>query len=609
MSKLLNKTIMRTKILVYALLLSIFSMQAVLIAATPANAEEVLSEQDIAVESRLVITAVQITGGTGKTQEDFIELFNPTPQPFDLNGHRLVKRTAAGTTDILIKAWTEETIVLPYHFYLWANSGFTSISLTPDATSTGTLADNNGIALREGLNDSGLILDSLSWGSTTNGFENLSNINPGTNESLVRTNPFDETAEFIVKPSSPRNSAIILDLIVEPEPTEEPPLEEPPIVEDPPAEEPVIAIKITEILPNPTGTDSGYEQVELYNAGSELVDLEGFKLDDIGANQPLSSNAYVLPSLVIEPESYMAITIPAEGMSLNNTDGDILSLFNPTDVLIDSMFYEETSPEGKSYSYFESGWQWTEPTIGEKNVAIVEEETDEDEEIDDYDNSGLEISEIFPQPDTSGKEFIEIYNSGTEVAQLSKVALYIGDRKKLLPELELEPGDYYVIGQESLPVQLRNSGQIVKLQENTTVISSVEYPMAMINASYAKFEDGFLWTTEVTKSESNILVIPETVKREVASKASKTAVKKPTTPVSKAAAKKTPVKTTVSSPKKTADTKEIEPLKQQEAPEIPIEEDVKKQKESLGKIIAMGAAAVAAGVTALYKLVFTPGVE
>lgn len=55
--------------------------------------------------SSLLISAVQITGGVGKTSEDFIELFNPNPSPVNLNGYRLVKRTATATTDSSIKSF------------------------------------------------------------------------------------------------------------------------------------------------------------------------------------------------------------------------------------------------------------------------------------------------------------------------------------------------------------------------------------------------------------------------------------------------------------------------------------------------------------------------
>ncbi len=115
-------------------------------------------------EAFIVISAIQITGGTGHTQEDFIEFFNPTNTPYDLKGNRIVKRTAAAMTDTLIKSWTETTIIQPYHFYLWTNSSYISIPIIADVTTSGTLADNNGVALRKGDNDTGTIIDAVAWG-------------------------------------------------------------------------------------------------------------------------------------------------------------------------------------------------------------------------------------------------------------------------------------------------------------------------------------------------------------------------------------------------------------------------------------------------------------
>ena len=46
---------------------------------------------------------------------------------------------------------------------------------------------------------------------------------------------------------------------------------------------PVVAsaqVYINEILPNPTGTDTGTERVEIYNAGPAAVDLTGWAIDD-----------------------------------------------------------------------------------------------------------------------------------------------------------------------------------------------------------------------------------------------------------------------------------------------------------------------------------------
>jgi hypothetical protein len=72
-----------------------------------------------------------------------------------LKGYRLVKRAQNGTSDTLIKSWTTDIFIPAYGFYLWANSSFTDISVTPDSTTSETLSDDNGIAIRLGPNDTG----------------------------------------------------------------------------------------------------------------------------------------------------------------------------------------------------------------------------------------------------------------------------------------------------------------------------------------------------------------------------------------------------------------------------------------------------------------------
>lgn len=117
-----------------------------------------------------MISEIQISGGPGATTNDFVELYNPGSAPFNLKGFRLVKRTAQGTSDTLLKSWTNDAFIPAHGFYLWVNSDYTGIGLTPDVTTSGSIADNNGIALREGPNDTGTIVDSVAWGDTTNGF-------------------------------------------------------------------------------------------------------------------------------------------------------------------------------------------------------------------------------------------------------------------------------------------------------------------------------------------------------------------------------------------------------------------------------------------------------
>lgn len=141
--------------------------------------------------SHLVISEVQITGGAGETTNDFIELYNPTENVINLNGYRLVKRTKIGTSDTLIKSWTDDVFVPVHGFFLWANSDYVDISVTPDTTTSVSIANDNGVAIRLGPNDTGEIIDSLGWGDCQNIFVETSAtstlpVNPDANQSLER---------------------------------------------------------------------------------------------------------------------------------------------------------------------------------------------------------------------------------------------------------------------------------------------------------------------------------------------------------------------------------------------------------------------------------------
>ena len=161
----------------------------------------------------IVISEVQITGGTGKTKNDFIEFYNPTDASFNLKGHRLVKRTKTGDKDTSIKSWTSDALIPGHGYYLWANSadGFAD-SLNADVSTTQTIANDNGIALRFGKADEGEIIDSVGWGNCENIFieGSVFSTNPGANQSLERKLNVDtdnnSTDFFIQDVPNPQNS-------------------------------------------------------------------------------------------------------------------------------------------------------------------------------------------------------------------------------------------------------------------------------------------------------------------------------------------------------------------------------------------------------------------
>ena len=89
-----------------------------------------------AVSPHLVISQVQTGGGgTGTFNDEFVEIFNRGDAPIDLNGYRLVYRSATGSSDVLMPfaAWTSSTIIPPGGYYLIASTSYDG-TVTPNMT-------------------------------------------------------------------------------------------------------------------------------------------------------------------------------------------------------------------------------------------------------------------------------------------------------------------------------------------------------------------------------------------------------------------------------------------------------------------------------------------
>jgi len=144
----------------------------------------------VPISEKLLISKVQITGGPGKTTEDFVEFYNPGPGQFNLKGYRLVKRTKTGATDTSIKSWTADAIIAESVVYRWANTTYPG---SADMRTSGSIADDNAVALRKGAEDTGEVIDAVGWGAAANALVEGSPvaINPAAGQVLVRKNNQD----------------------------------------------------------------------------------------------------------------------------------------------------------------------------------------------------------------------------------------------------------------------------------------------------------------------------------------------------------------------------------------------------------------------------------
>ena len=138
-------------------------------------------------------------------------------------------------------------------------------------------------------------------------------------------------------------------------------------VEEDVQDDPASFLQISEIFPNPVGTDGG-EFLEIYNPTAEIVPLEGLKIDDeVGG-----SRGYIFPEGVfIESLGYKVIQKKESSIVFNNTTDSARLLF-PDGSVIAEVRYDDVE-EGASFVLDDktNAWVWTrEVTPGERNIVV-----------------------------------------------------------------------------------------------------------------------------------------------------------------------------------------------------------------------------------------------
>lgn len=129
----------------------------------------------------------------------------------------------------------------------------------------------------------------------------------------------------------------------------------------------VIEIKITEMLPNTEGSDTGKEYIELYNPTSHDTNLSGYYLQ-IG---PSFSKNYPLPDTVVAAGSYVYITDTQSGVTLPNSTASI-KLYATSGQQIDETESYDSPTDDFAWALFADSWRYTNrPTPGSENVELV----------------------------------------------------------------------------------------------------------------------------------------------------------------------------------------------------------------------------------------------
>lgn len=122
------------------------------------------------------------------------------------------------------------------------------------------------------------------------------------------------------------------------------------------------ALRISEVLPNPDGSDAEGEFIELVNTGKTAVDLRGWSITNKRTTYTFDRD------FVLDAGEHAALFRPVTRITLRNSGDGYVALVDPWKKTISSIRFSH-STSGASYSRnSKSRWHWTTPTPDEPNA-------------------------------------------------------------------------------------------------------------------------------------------------------------------------------------------------------------------------------------------------
>lgn len=312
-----------------------------------------------ASSASILITAVQ-AGSVDSARHELVVLYNPASDPVDITGWCLQNKV------LVSFACFEETedgrpflpgnghVVVAPEDYALAKELPNGASFTYTVTHQGSgsiVGSSDSIRL---VDTSGETVDERAWASSL-----------PTGSSWQRTVLADEPRLYADTGTEMDWQVGVVLLLPEHE------LSYLPIEVDPGTEEPepvsAPGLYISELLPNPKGSDTGNEFIELYNADLDTpVMLDGYSLR-VGSSL---DKEYQFPEgTVLQPGEYRAFYNDAVKFTLVNSASAVQLVYDG-EAVGDIVQYESTE-EGRSWSLVGGEWVLGVPTPGAANEEYV----------------------------------------------------------------------------------------------------------------------------------------------------------------------------------------------------------------------------------------------
>ncbi len=242
------------------------------------------------------------------------------------------------------------------------------------------------------------------------------------------------------------------------------------------------AIMLNELLPNPAGSETTDEWIELYNAGDTAVNLNQWQLTD-------QTRYFTITDTRIPAHGYVVFESSETRINLNNT-GDTVYLVDPNGTIRNGTTYEAAA-ENQSWADSNNSWAWTtSPTPGAENTVEIEEDDEAEQENPGDEVAELSIAEAQQQPDgtimsVTGVVSVMpgVFSTQYFYIQDSSGGIQVYSYTKQFPELDV--GDLVVVNGE----KSSNRGESRVKTQSTEDIAILKHSTAVAVSDVAALEE------------------------------------------------------------------------------------------------------------------------
>jgi hypothetical protein len=360
-----------------------------------------------AASSTLVIAQIQagaISTETAAATQEFISVYNNSTQDIDVTSWCLTNKTGLAFACVTPTITGQRLFLASHQYMVIASDSFAArhpgivpdiIYPTTNATSGSLTGSSDTISLKDA---SGAVVDSFTWSASIAGGTVYQRVAASDLVSLADT---DTTADFVklqgvvVPASGMYEEVVIIDQCSNLEAVQStipvgyfqdsegnclqdaclnldgPQLAVPEEYVERSAGECVYdyaLLKITELLPNVAGVDTGYEFVELYNPTDRIVSLVNYRLKVGTKLYDFSAGSS------IGPGEYRAFYNSEIAFTLPNTTANVILLGDDGSVIDQPAAYDGPA-EDMAWTLIDGMWQYTnQPTPAAENLASIIEE-------------------------------------------------------------------------------------------------------------------------------------------------------------------------------------------------------------------------------------------